>query len=831
MARQDSQAAHEILSDLTPSCNVLASYIIYIYEMEASPAEDAPAPFLRRAAAYLIDSLFIGLLWVLSNATTAVVLGPDSEASEAVSTVLLFCVPAAWFFYQWASNSTGASIGKKIMSLSIRSSSGRATPGIRRGLVRTLGQALGAAPLGLGFWWALWDGKKQAWHDKIAGTHVVRYEAEVSLADDVLATFPRRAAAYFIDSLTVSMLWVAALSWAALMSTAAGHTVEEGDEASEAVGMALFFAAPAIWFFYHWVSNSIGTSAGKKIMSLSIRPSEEGTSPGMRRGLVRTLGQALGMAPLGLGFWWALWGGKNQAWHDKLAETHVVRTPRMLEGHDDRSALKEALEEPLPLGAADVPLDVTMGPLPRSAHHAAAFALGLSSLVAFHAMVGFAFDLSTLMIVIGEILLAIASGLPELSGLNRRLRISGEGIRLEKVYGTRSILWWQIGRLEAKPDLSYMRALGSGVKLSCDCRSLPLAKRKEIAIAIRARLPSGMEIQEWSKEGRFFSYARSSGLSGAALALLLVSSIIGASAPEHVLGLRCGVSSHYLRERFGLPEERGCVVLRVSGAAQQAGLQQGDMMIGMNGIPITSGPQFSILFENSGESVFTFTVLRPGSAEPTDFVVELGPGSPPPEEDPNDPFFYYLRARWDTARTHIERDIEDYTRAIELAPDFDLAYLYRGGLYFELGDRDAARQDYTRALELDPDLSAAHRSLTYLFFADGDLGSAMASIEKAIVLDECEDGFIGHNIDCAEDFYLLAATYAYPDFPKGIEAAQKSIELYPHFPEPYYQLAYFYDSMGEREKAQEYARRYLTFPDSKLKPEKVQEMTDILLSS
>ena len=255
------------------------------------------------------------------------------------------------------------------------------------------------------------------------------------------------------------------------------------------------------------------------------------------------------------------------------------------------------------------------------------------------------------------------------------------------------------------------------------------------------------------------------------------------------------------------------------------------MMIAMNGIPITSGPQFSILFKNSGESRFTFTVLRPGSAEPTDFVVKLGPGSHPPKEDPNDPFFYYLRARWDTARTHIEKDIEDYTRAIELAPDFDLAYLYRGGLYFELGDRDAARRDYIRALELDPDLGAAHRSLTYLFFADGDLGSAMASIQKAIVLDECEGGFIRHNIDCAEDFYLLAATYAYPDFPKGIEAAQKSIEFYPHFPEPYYQLAYFHDSMGEREKAQEYARRYLSFPDSKLKPEKIQQMRDILLSS
>lgn len=667
---------------------------------------------------------------------------------------------------------------------------------------------------------------------------------EVRLANDAPATFIRRAAAYFIDCLVIGFLWLIAVS----IATAVALTVDRDSEASDiAIGMVVLLAGPPIWFFYQWASNSRGASVGKRKMSLSIRSSSARATPGIGTGLVRTLGQALGAVPLGLGFWWALWDGKKQAWHDKIAGTQVVRLAEtaapgesrlsrilpswMRRRQADRFALKETLEEPLPPGAADVPLDMAIGPRPRAAQHAAFFALGLSSLIVFHLEFGLAFDLATLLLIIGEILLAIASGLPELSGLNRRVHISGEGIRLEKIYGTRNILWWQVQRVEAKPDLSFIRALGHGIQVLCDCRSLPLAKRKDIAIAIRARLPLGIEIQGWSREGQFLSYARSYVLSGAAVALIMAGSMMGAIAPGHVLGLRCGVSSHYLRERFGLPEERGCVILRVSGAAQQAGLQQGDMMIAMNGIPITSGPQFSILFKNSGESRFTFTVLRPGSAEPIDFAVELGPRGRLPKEDPSDPFFYYLRARWDTERTHIEKDIEDYTRAIELAPDFDLAYLYRGKLYYELDDLYAAFQDYTRALELSPDLGAAHRKLTYLYFTWNDWEAATASIQEAIALDECEGDFIRHNIDCAEDYYLLAHVYTSTDYAKGIEAAEKSIEFYPHFPEPYYQLGRFHHLLGDEEKARAYARHYLSFPDSELQAERVQQMRDILLSS
>jgi len=48
-------------------------------------------------------------------------------------------------------------------------------------VVRALASLLSLAVIGLGFFWIAWDREKQAWHDKIAGTLVVRMPRGVSL--------------------------------------------------------------------------------------------------------------------------------------------------------------------------------------------------------------------------------------------------------------------------------------------------------------------------------------------------------------------------------------------------------------------------------------------------------------------------------------------------------------------------------------------------------------------------------------------------------------------------------------------------------------------------
>ncbi|MEI7900067.1 MAG: RDD family protein [bacterium] len=48
----------------------------------------------------------------------------------------------------------------------------RPTP--RQFIIRYLGYYLSAVPLGLGFLWVAFDSRKQGWHDKLAGTVVIR---------------------------------------------------------------------------------------------------------------------------------------------------------------------------------------------------------------------------------------------------------------------------------------------------------------------------------------------------------------------------------------------------------------------------------------------------------------------------------------------------------------------------------------------------------------------------------------------------------------------------------------------------------------------------------
>jgi uncharacterized RDD family membrane protein YckC len=67
----------------------------------------------------------------------------------------------------------GATPGKFLMGCHIVDQRTGRRPSIARALLRYFGYLLSALPLGLGFFWILWDRRHQGWHDKVAGTLVV----------------------------------------------------------------------------------------------------------------------------------------------------------------------------------------------------------------------------------------------------------------------------------------------------------------------------------------------------------------------------------------------------------------------------------------------------------------------------------------------------------------------------------------------------------------------------------------------------------------------------------------------------------------------------------
>jgi len=68
----------------------------------------------------------------------------------------------------------GQTLGKMVLGIRVQRVNGSPV-GYGRALVRTLGYIVSFFfSTFLGFLWVLWDKKKQAWHDKIAGTEVVK---------------------------------------------------------------------------------------------------------------------------------------------------------------------------------------------------------------------------------------------------------------------------------------------------------------------------------------------------------------------------------------------------------------------------------------------------------------------------------------------------------------------------------------------------------------------------------------------------------------------------------------------------------------------------------
>lgn len=65
-----------------------------------------------------------------------------------------------------------------------------------------------------------------------------------------------------------------------------------------------------------------------------------------------------------------------------------------------------------------------------------------------------------------------------------------------------------------------------------------------------------------------------------------------------------------------------------------------------------------------------------------------------------DPHYFYLRGKIYEQKKELAKALADYTRAIELDPKCGPAYERRGAVYFDLGDKEKAREDSKAARDL-----------------------------------------------------------------------------------------------------------------------------------
>jgi uncharacterized RDD family membrane protein YckC len=137
------------------------------------PAAGTKAGVARRLAALFLDGVAIWIIFLGVLAVLGVVAGASESAGLTLTTAFWACIGymvfALWFLSQ------GKTPGKWMVGIRVVDKRQGSNPGLGRMLVREIiGKVVSGAFLGIGYFWAIFDRESQAWHDKIAGTVVVR---------------------------------------------------------------------------------------------------------------------------------------------------------------------------------------------------------------------------------------------------------------------------------------------------------------------------------------------------------------------------------------------------------------------------------------------------------------------------------------------------------------------------------------------------------------------------------------------------------------------------------------------------------------------------------
>jgi uncharacterized RDD family membrane protein YckC len=95
--------------------------------------------------------------------------------STELGIVMMVLFPLAYFIWFLTLLRKGLTPGKKLLGLQVVNSQTGEIPGFGKMFLREIvGRFLSGLFLGLGYFWALFDKNAQAWHDKLAGTVVLK---------------------------------------------------------------------------------------------------------------------------------------------------------------------------------------------------------------------------------------------------------------------------------------------------------------------------------------------------------------------------------------------------------------------------------------------------------------------------------------------------------------------------------------------------------------------------------------------------------------------------------------------------------------------------------
>ena len=159
--------------------HVVEPIILTMVQAMAEENQDLPdtleyAGFWARCGAMLIDTL---VLLLVTIPLTVVIYGAQVWHDKNVimgswDVIINWLFPVAFVILFWRFK--GATPGKMITSMKVVDAKTGLIPGFSQSALRYVGYFVSVLPFMLGFFWIAIDKKKQGWHDKIAGTVVIR---------------------------------------------------------------------------------------------------------------------------------------------------------------------------------------------------------------------------------------------------------------------------------------------------------------------------------------------------------------------------------------------------------------------------------------------------------------------------------------------------------------------------------------------------------------------------------------------------------------------------------------------------------------------------------
>ena len=132
----------------------------------AAVAGGEKAGFWIRTVAYIIDAIILG---IVSGVITAVFRLDQATSGNALGLL----INVIYFVVLWSSTGGGQTLGMRIFNLKVIRTDGSELT-VVQAVIRWIGLFVSFIVIFIGVIWVAFDSEKQGWHDKIAGTYVVK---------------------------------------------------------------------------------------------------------------------------------------------------------------------------------------------------------------------------------------------------------------------------------------------------------------------------------------------------------------------------------------------------------------------------------------------------------------------------------------------------------------------------------------------------------------------------------------------------------------------------------------------------------------------------------